>query len=105
MGAPITVIFDEPREQQVRLFDLIRRDGLLEAGVDRFAKRCLASVFRYTNEWEHLTERIGFWVDLDNAYMRPVRDPLKNLVTVASDRAVRGCPLRAARAPPAPGPA
>ena len=28
-------------------------------------------------------------VDLDNAYMRPVRDPLKNLVTVASDRAVR----------------
>ncbi|MEL6964588.1 MAG: DUF4344 domain-containing metallopeptidase [Pseudomonadota bacterium] len=39
LGAPITVIFDEPMEQQLRLFDLIRRDGLLEAGVDRFAKR------------------------------------------------------------------
>ncbi len=28
-------------------------------------------------------------VDLDNAYMRPLRDPLRNLITVASDRVVR----------------
>ncbi len=28
-------------------------------------------------------------VDLDNPYMRPVRDPLKNLISVASDRAIR----------------
>ena len=28
-------------------------------------------------------------VDLDNAYMQPLRDPLKNLITVASDRVVR----------------
>ncbi|MEM7199677.1 MAG: isoleucine--tRNA ligase [Planctomycetota bacterium] len=43
--------------------------AIVEYGVDRFAQRCLASVFRYTKEWEHLTERIGFWVDLDRAYV------------------------------------
>ncbi len=45
------------------------KEAIIEYGVDRFAKRCLASVFRYTHEWEHLTERIGFWVDLNKAYV------------------------------------
>lgn len=43
--------------------------AILEYGVDKFAQKCLESVFRYTEEWEHLTERIGFWVDLDTAYV------------------------------------
>lgn len=40
-----------------------------EYGVEAFVKRCIDSVFRYTNEWERLTERIGFWVDLSEAYV------------------------------------
>src|SRR5262245_53182314 len=43
--------------------------AILEYGVERFARRCLESVFRYTSEWEQLTERIGFWVDLKEAYV------------------------------------
>jgi isoleucyl-tRNA synthetase len=38
-------------------------------GVEPFTQRCIESVFRYTNEWERLTERIGFWVDLPEAYV------------------------------------
>ena len=38
-------------------------------GVEPFIRRCLESVFRYTQQWERLTERIGFWVDLDDAYV------------------------------------
>lgn len=45
------------------------RAAIVDYGVDRFARRCLESVFRYTEEWEHLTERIGFWVDLREAYV------------------------------------
>ncbi len=40
-----------------------------EYGVDRFNARCRESVFGYLEEWEAITERIGFWVDLDNAYI------------------------------------
>jgi len=40
-----------------------------EYGVEAFVRRCIESVFRYTNEWERLTERIGFWVNLDEAYV------------------------------------
>ncbi|MEO7035398.1 MAG: class I tRNA ligase family protein [Polyangiaceae bacterium] len=38
-------------------------------GVEPFVKRCIESVFRYTNEWERLTSRIGFWVSLEDAYV------------------------------------
>ncbi|XXF80384.1 isoleucine--tRNA ligase [Myxococcaceae bacterium GXIMD 01537] len=38
-------------------------------GVEPFTERCIESVFRYTTEWERLTERIGFWVDLNTAYV------------------------------------
>jgi isoleucyl-tRNA synthetase len=40
-----------------------------EYGVEPFIAKCVESVFRYTTEWEHLTERVGFWVDLKEAYV------------------------------------
>jgi isoleucyl-tRNA synthetase len=39
-----------------------------EYGVEEFNKLCRESVFRFVQEWETLTERIAFWVDLEEAY-------------------------------------
>jgi len=38
-------------------------------GIEPFIRKCLESVFRYTQEWEELTERLGFWIHLDEAYV------------------------------------
>src|SRR6187401_690027 len=38
-------------------------------GVEPFVRKCIDSVFRYTEEWERLTERIAFWVDTKDAYV------------------------------------
>jgi len=38
-------------------------------GVEPFTHRCIESVFRYTEAWEKLTDKIGFWVDLHSAYV------------------------------------
>jgi isoleucyl-tRNA synthetase len=38
-------------------------------GVERFVERCKASVWRYKADWEHMIERMGFWIDLENAYV------------------------------------
>jgi isoleucyl-tRNA synthetase len=40
-----------------------------EYGVENFIEKCKESVFRYKQEWERMTERVGFWVDLENAYV------------------------------------
>ncbi|MCL0094854.1 isoleucine--tRNA ligase, partial [Dehalococcoidales bacterium] len=40
-----------------------------EYGIDRFNARCRESVFSYLKEWEALTERIAFWIDLKHPYI------------------------------------
>jgi isoleucyl-tRNA synthetase len=37
-------------------------------GIEAFNVKCRESVFTYLQEWDRLTERIGFWIDLDDAY-------------------------------------
>jgi isoleucyl-tRNA synthetase len=38
-------------------------------GIDKFNARCRESVFEYVEEWNRLTQRIGFWIDLDDPYV------------------------------------
>lgn len=40
-----------------------------EYGIEKFNQKCRASVFKYLTEWENMTERIGYWVDIKNAYV------------------------------------
>ncbi len=40
-----------------------------EYGIAEFNARCRENVFRYLKEWEALTERIGFWMDLEHPYI------------------------------------
>jgi isoleucyl-tRNA synthetase len=39
-----------------------------EYGIAEFNAQCRESVFAFLQEWNRLTERIGFWIDLDDAY-------------------------------------
>ena len=45
------------------------KEEIEEYGVEPFIHRCQESVWRYMQEWEALTERLGFWVNLDDAYV------------------------------------
>jgi len=38
-------------------------------GIDKFNALCRESAFAYIQEWERLTDRIGYWVDLETAYV------------------------------------
>jgi isoleucyl-tRNA synthetase len=40
-----------------------------EFGIAEFNQRCRESVFEYVEDWNQLTERIGFWIDLDDPYV------------------------------------
>src|SRR5580698_4476061 len=59
-----------PVEVEVEKELRIHGRAAIEAyGVEPFVKKCIESVFRYTREWEALTERVAFWVDLGDAYV------------------------------------
>ena len=47
------------------------KQAIEEYGVAAFNQKCRQSVFDYVDEWEKLTERIGFWVDLPTRVLSP----------------------------------
>ncbi|MBX2975396.1 MAG: isoleucine--tRNA ligase [Ignavibacteriaceae bacterium] len=38
-------------------------------GVEKYNKACRESVFTYKDLWEKMTKRMGYWIDLDTAYV------------------------------------
>ncbi len=48
-------------------------------GVAEFNKKCRDSVFRNITDWEKLTERIAFWVNLDEAYVTFTNDYIESV--------------------------
>ena len=50
-----------------------------EYGIDKFNQRCRESVFEYVEEWNRLTERIGFWIDLDDPYVTLENDYIESV--------------------------
>ncbi len=45
------------------------RPAIEAFGVEAFSRKCVESVFKYIGEWQTMTERIAFWVDLDASYV------------------------------------
>ena len=39
-----------------------------KVGIAEFTRLCRESVMTYISDWERMTERMGFWVNLDEAY-------------------------------------
>ncbi len=53
-------------EKELGIFD--KKEIEAQIGIAEFTKRCRDSVMRYIGDWEKMTERMGFWVNMDEAY-------------------------------------
>jgi isoleucyl-tRNA synthetase len=60
-GLPVEIAV----EQQL---DIRHKSEIEEYGIAKFNAKCRESVFAFLEEWNRLTERIGFWIDLEHAY-------------------------------------
>ena len=59
-----------PVELEVeRELGLSNKRDIENYGIERFNQKCRENVFHYLKEWETLTDRIGFWVDMDHPYV------------------------------------
>ncbi len=38
-------------------------------GIEPFTKQCKQSVWKYKNEWEKMSDRVGYWADMQNPYV------------------------------------
>jgi isoleucyl-tRNA synthetase len=53
-------------EKELGIFD--KKEIEKKVGIAKFTQRCRESVKHYIDDWEKMTERMGFWVKLDEAY-------------------------------------
>ncbi len=69
-----------PVEYQVEKQLNITNKAELEAyGVQNFIEKCKENVFQYEQDWREMTERIGFWVNLDDAYITLSNDYIESI--------------------------
>ncbi len=48
-------------------------------GVEKFVTECKESVFKYTSLWKDMSEKLGFWVDMDNPYVTYHNDYIESV--------------------------
>ena len=48
---------------------ITKEDIGTKISVEQYNKTCREEVMKYTAEWRNLTERIGYWVDMDDPYI------------------------------------
>ena len=58
-------------------------------GVARFNEACRESVFTYKDEWEALSERIGYWLDYSNPYVTFHTDYIESVWWILAQLAER----------------
>lgn len=51
-----------------KMLNIHTKKEIEEYGIEKFNALCRESVMKYTEDWERSTDRIGFWLDLKNAY-------------------------------------
>ena len=60
-GLPVEIAVEEK-------LGIKHKSEIEEYGIAEFNAQCRESVFAFLTDWNRLTERIGFWIDLDDAY-------------------------------------
>jgi isoleucyl-tRNA synthetase len=59
-------------------------------GIEKFNAKCKESVFRYLKDWDELTERIGYWLDLKDAYVTYTNEYIESVWWILSEYYKKG---------------
>ena len=55
------------------------KEQIEQYGVEKFVKECKESVFQYVSIWEEMTNKVGFWLDMDNPYVTYHNDYIESV--------------------------
>ncbi len=59
-----------PVELEVeKLLGISGKPQIEEYGIEPFISKCKESVWKYQSEWEKMSDRVGYWVDMEHPYV------------------------------------
>ena len=69
-----------PVELEVeKLLGINGKPEIEKYGIEDFIKKCKDSVFTYQSEWEEMSDRVGFWADMENPYVTYHNDYIESV--------------------------
>ncbi|WP_017730325.1 isoleucine--tRNA ligase [Nafulsella turpanensis] len=69
-----------PVELQVeKELGITKEDIGTKISVEEYNRKCREAVMKFKDQWDDLTEKMGYWVDLDNPYITFERDYMESL--------------------------
>src|SRR5210317_1038706 len=67
-GLPVEHEVEKLLKKQGKIESYDKAEIEAKVGIGEFTRLCRESVMTYIGDWEKMTERMGFWVNLDEAY-------------------------------------
>ena len=67
-GLPVEHEVEKRLKAEGRIEEYDKKEIEEKVGIDEFTRLCRESVMTYISDWEKMTERMAFWVDMDDAY-------------------------------------
>jgi len=58
---------------------LSSKKEIIEYGIKEFNNRCRKSVMRYEDVWKNMSERLGFWIDMDDPYVTMTNEYIESV--------------------------
>ncbi|MBC7128504.1 MAG: isoleucine--tRNA ligase [Thermoplasmatales archaeon] len=52
-----------------KILGLKNKQEIEKFGIEKFNQECKKNVFKYEEAWKKMTERVGFWIDMENPYI------------------------------------
>ncbi len=62
-----------------KALQLDSKPKVIEYGIDKFNQKCRESVFKYIDDWNEITRRIGYWINLSDAYITLTNDYIETV--------------------------
>ncbi len=62
-----------------KALQLDSKPKIIEYGIDKFNQKCKESVFKYLDDWNEITRRIGYWINLSDAYITLKNDYIESV--------------------------
>ncbi len=62
-----------------KALNLDTKAKVVEYGIEKFNAKCKESVFKYLDDWNEITRKIGYWLDLEDAYVTLTSDYVESV--------------------------
>ena len=77
-----------------KMLGITKEDIGKKISIEKYNEKCRVGVMKYTDLWEDLTHKMGYWVDMDNPYITYENEYIETLGTCLKNCLTKDCYIK-----------